>query len=403
MLISAAPIDNPMSKLIKICLLGWALQTANPAHGQASPAPLSYSLRTRYEHVADDALALPADALSSRLRLGWNQALGHGYSFLLEGEGVLELNDQFNSGANGRTQYPVVADPRTLEVNQAALSWQNSEHQLTLGRQRIALDNQRFIGNVGWRQNEQTFDAVAMQSKLTTDLTLRAGWIGKVQRINGDQARDPLAREQALNLPWFNLSFTHAQQQLVGYVYFLENKDLPNHSTRTHGARWSGAQTLAASTLGWTVELAQQKNHADNSQRFSHRYLFVEPAVSVQGTTLKVGFEQLRGDGLHAFQTPLATLHAFNGWADKFLTTPASGLQDIYLSASTSMRQSTLTVAHHDYSSTQGALDFGREWNVSISLPLGRGWQALAKLASYQSDGFARDTSKIWLQVEWIP
>ena len=40
------------------------------------------------------------------------------------------------------------------------------EDRITLGRQRINLDDQRWVGSVGWRQNEQTFDAVRVEASL---------------------------------------------------------------------------------------------------------------------------------------------------------------------------------------------------------------------------------------------
>ncbi len=46
-------------------------------------------------------------------------------------------------------------------------------------------------------------------------------------------------------------------------------------------------------------------------------------------------------------------------------------------------------------------MSYGREWNASLSTSLGHGWTALAKYADYNADHFARDTRKLWLQVEW--
>ena len=42
------------------------------------------------------------------------------------------------------------------------------------------------------------------------------------------------------------------------------------------------------------------------------------------------GIEYLEGNGTIGFSTPLATLHKFQGFADVFLTTPASGITDAY-------------------------------------------------------------------------
>ncbi|MGL1204265.1 alginate export family protein, partial [Vibrio parahaemolyticus] len=37
---------------------------------------------------------------------------------------------------------------------------------ITVGRQRITLDDQRWVGNAGWRQNEQRFDAARIETRL---------------------------------------------------------------------------------------------------------------------------------------------------------------------------------------------------------------------------------------------
>ena len=128
--------------------------------------------------------------------------------------------------------------------------------------------------------------------------------------------------------------------------------------------------------------------------------------VLVQGITGKIGWEHLGGDGVSGFQTPLATLHAFNGWADKFLVTPANGLDDRYASVSGKFGRGKFegklgwTVAFHDFNADRGGADYGREWDASLSFPLPAGFSGLVKLADYRSDGFARDTRKLWLQVE---
>ena len=162
--------------------------------------------------------------------------------------------------------------------------------------------------------------------------------------------------------------------------------------------RWTGT---AHTRWGWTAEVARQVDHADNPLGFAHSYWLVEPSVQARGITWKLGWEHLGGDGRHALQTPLATLHAFNGWADKFTTTPAAGLDDSYLSASGKAGKFAWTVAAHDYRADQGGQNYGKEFDLSIGRALGTHWNGLVKIADYRSDGFARDTRKIWLQAEY--
>jgi hypothetical protein len=360
-------------------------------------------IRYRHEAVDDDAFGRDAQADTLRLRLGWSGLLGNGFSAGAELEGVAELSDRFNSGANGHTSYPTVLDPESFELNRAWLAWQGEHLGATLGRQRLLLDNQRFVGNVGWRQNEQTFDALQLEYAPTTAFKLRYTWAARVHRVAGDEARDPLARERELDAHFLNAAWSGSAGTLVGYGYWLDDRDVATASSRTLGLRWTGQRDLGPGAFGWTLESARQHEHADNPRDFSLGYLLVEPSWRQAGLTWKLGLERLEGDGAVGFQTPLATLHAFNGWADKFGTTPANGLEDRYASVSGPLWDGKLgwTVAWHDFDADRGGADYGREWDASLSFPLPGKIKGLLKFADYRSDGFARDTRKLWLQLEW--
>jgi hypothetical protein len=364
-------------------------------------------LRYRHERVDDDAFARTADADTLRLRLGWSHAFAHGFSAGVELDAVAELGHRFNSGANGRTAYPAVPDARAFELNQAWLRWRGDQGGVVLGRQRLQFDNQRFIGNSGWRQNEQTFDALALDYTVRDGVVLRYAWLGRVHRVAGDHARDPLARERRLDAHLANAAWTGAAGTLAGYGYWLDDRDVATASTRTLGLRWTGQRPLGAASFGWSLEAANQQDHAGNPRATDEAYFLVEPALTARGLTWKLGWEQLGGNGVSAFQTPLATLHAFNGWADKFGTTPVNGLDDRYASVSgkagTGRLQDKLawTVAWHDFDAARGSAAYGREWDASLAFPLPRGLAGLVKFADYRSDGFARDTRKLWLQLEW--
>lgn len=364
-------------------------------------------LRYRHESVDDAAFARDAEADTLRLRLGWSRAFEHGLSVGAELDAVAELGHRFNSGANGETAYPSVPDARAVELNQAWLRWRGEQGGAVLGRQRLVFDNQRFIGNSGWRQNEQTFDAAAFDLAPREGVTLRYAWLDRVHRVAGDEAIDPLARERRLDAHLANAAWTGAAGNLVGYGYWLDDRDVATASTRTLGLRWTGQRPLAGATFGWSLETARQHDHAGNPRDFGVSYLLVEPTLAAHGLTWKLGWEQLGGNGSSAFQTPLASLHAFNGWADKFMVTPVNGLDDRYAAVSGKLGRGRLqdklgwTVAWHDFGADRGDADYGQEWDASLGFPLPWGLSGLVKLADYRSDGFSTDTRKLWLQVEW--
>lgn len=367
---------------------------------------LEWDLRVRHEQVDDAGFARDAHATTARLRAGLRLRFSSQWSALVEGEGIAGAG-HYNSGANGQIQYPTVMDPTGAELNQAWLGWQGTQAGVSLGRQRIALDNQRWVGNVGWRQNEQTFDAASAQWTPAKALTLRYAWLDRVHRAAGDQARNVLARERNLDTHLLNASWKQAAQQLTGYAYLHEDQDVQSASTATYGLRWVGSSVQQGRGPGWTVEYARQTDHARNPAHFSLNYWLLEPSWTLPKATLRAGWEHLGSNGSVAVQSPLATLHAFNGWDDQFGVTPAAGLEDRYLGASGKFGQGRLdgklqwALTWHDYRADRGSLRYGREWNASLGFPLPGGLNGLVKLADYRGNGFSRDNTKFWLQVEW--
>ena len=103
---------------------------------------------------------------------------------------------------------------------------------------------------------------------------------------------------------------------------------------------------------------------------------------------MKLAIEQLGSNGRRAYQTPLATGHAFNGWADRFLTTPADGLQDRYLGWKHGWGGWQAGVFVHDFRADRGDADYGSEWDASLGFKLGP-VALLAKYANYDAGAFA--------------
>jgi hypothetical protein len=397
-----------MKTACKSCLASALALALAPlsATAQSSPWSFEWNLRARHEQVSDDAYAREANAETLRLRAGLRFAGDGGWNGLLEAEGIA-AGGAHDSGANGKSGDPQVVDPAGVELNQAFVGWKNATFSAAVGRQRLSFDNQRWVGNSGWRQNEQTFDALALAFSPAPDVALRYAFLDRVHRVNGDDALDPRARERALSTQLFNAAWKRGKQQFAGYAYLHEDRDVPSASSATWGLRWTGTRPLRAATFGWTLDAARQRDYAGNPLDFSHAYWLLEPALTVRGTSFRAGWEHLGGDGAHALQAPLGTLHAFDGWADKFLSTPANGLDDRYLGLGRAFgrerggARAAWQLAWHDYRADAGGARYGREWDASLSLPLAKGASATLKYADYRADAFARDTRKLWLQLEY--
>jgi hypothetical protein len=401
-----------MTRRSLLCVSLFSVLPAVALAAPADPPPrISWEAgaRLRYERVDDDLFAHAANANTLRLRGALRWQLTERVETFVEGEAVGALGDDYNSTANGRTSYPLVADPQGVELNQAWLRWHRGANAAVAGRQRIVLDNQRWIGNVGWRQNEQTFDAFSLQAAPARNVTLRYSAITRVHRISGDNALDPLARQRNLHGHLLNAMWTRGAQRVTGYAYLVEDQDVETASTATWGARYTLAPTAGGRPWGVAAELARQTDYADNPLDFKHHYWLLEPSFATRGVTLRAGWEHLGGNGRHALQTPLATLHAFNGWADRFTVTPANGLEDRYAAVGGQFAKARARgalewqAAWHDYRSDVGGQHYGRELDASIGVPLSASLKALVKVAAYDADAFSRDTRKAWLQLEWNP
>jgi hypothetical protein len=376
------------------------------ATAQSPGWEVQWNLRARYEHVDDAAFDRDADAATLRLRAGLHGRSGTGWETLVEGDAIAATGD-FDDGANGKVQWPAVIDPPREGLNQAWLRKQAGPVSITAGRQRLLYANQRWIGNSGWRQHEQTFDAVASEWKLRPTLVLRHAWLGRVHRVAGDDARDPLARGRRLDSHYVELAWQRGAWQIAPYALLHRDRDVAAASTATRGVR--AAYDAIAHGRGCRVaaEFARQVDAGANPRDFAHDYRLLAPACAVRGgVLLRAGIEQLGGDGAHALQAPLGTLHAFDGWADRFNATPPGGLDDRYLGAGGAFgraRALEWQLAWHDYHAEAGRIRYGSEWNVSLGFPLSKRLRALAKAADYRADGFGRDARKLWLQLEWVP
>ena len=204
--------------------------------------------RLRFENVEQDGVTQTAEAVTLRARLGFESGKVAGTALLVEGEFVRPFVDDYNSTINGSTVYPVVADPRSSELNRLQMT--NSSLPLTtvtLGRQRIVLDDHRFVGDVGWRQNEQTFDAIRIVNKSVPHLTLDVTYLDQVNRVFGrDSAQGRYYGDSVLA----NASYETTPGKLTAFAYRIDIDPLAGvpgavrDASQTFGVRFAGAQPL---------------------------------------------------------------------------------------------------------------------------------------------------------------
>ncbi len=377
-----------------------AVQATDSLSDAFSNGDANLSFRYRYEFVDQDGFNKDAHASTLLTRLNYKTADYNGFSFFIEADNIMEvIADSYNAGAGnspGNTMYPVVADPQGTEINQVWFNYNFSEgNDVKVGRQRINLDNQRFIGGVAWRQNEQTFDAISGTFNLGGS-QLFIAYANNVNRIFGEDVAAGDNDSNTYMLHWAN-DFADVGSLSV-YYYDIDNLDVAAFSTTTLGAKFSGKMN----DFNYGLEYASQKDAHNNAVNYSANYYRLDAGYNFGKITGFAGDEVLGGDANNAgsmFRTPLATLHAFNGWADKFLTTPQDGLEDLFIGIKGNIEGFKWQALYHNFSAEDSSRDLGTEFDVAVAKKISKKTSILLKAAFYSADAHATDTNKVWFML----
>jgi hypothetical protein len=372
-----------------------------------SEGTAAVDFRYRYETVDEGGFDKNAEGGTLRSRLTLTTAVLAGFSGQIEADNVSNVGpDDYNSTENGKTEYPVIADPEGTGLNQAWVQYKNDLVASKLGRQRIVQGSERFVGGVGWRQNEQTYDGLRAILDPLQALVVDLSYVNEVHRIFGpDDGAFPaefkgdnyfLRADYAIN----------DKHKLAGFGYIIdvdEQDGFPagrtvNNSNDTYGIEYSG-KVFDTVTLAATY--ATQSDGGDSTLHYDTDYYMAEAGVSVVGVTIKAAYEVLASDNNVGFQTPYATLHKFQGWADKFLATPGAGIEDAYISVDGKVGPVVLGAVYHDFQAESSSEDWGSEVDLVATWPVLSYLTLQAKYANFNSDSDAyQDTEKLWLTVQ---
>lgn len=389
-----------------------AVAPAGMAHARDVTLKPLGEARLRYEQVDQDGLAADADALTVRVRAGVEAKAGR-WSALVEGQGTLAVVDDYFDGLHGAATRPIVADPQNIALARAQLRYASPTFAVTAGRQRIALDDERFVGAVPFRQNGQSFDAVRTEIKPAKGVKADLTYAWSVRTIWGIDGAG--ARQQAVSGDnvFGNVSVATPVGKVAAFAYLVDQDEAAMQafrmSSQSYGARLDGSRTLGKAKVAYQLSYARQSDWHRNTNDYSADYWLADVAVDLGGPRVGVGYEILGADdgaALTSFQTPLATGFKFQGWADKFLVTPPDGVRDLYASAGWGwkaigpLKTVTLQAVYHDYRSDRASRSYGDEIDLLASARLGK-CTASARYANYDADGFATDTHKFWLQLDW--
>ncbi len=391
---------------------------------------VKFDLNYRYENVNEDnrfgptGAVLPAakqpltaNANTARLRLGFLTPTWQGLQGYAEYEGNLAMQDDYNNlpppYVGNNPAYSRVVDPSLNEINQLWVAYTGiADNTFKIGRQRIKLDDDRFIGNVGWRQMEVTYDSVLWTHNNQTlfGLVANVGYLANVQDFAG--------LTHNIEAPILNLNYKMGDiGNIIGYGYWLDytEKDDYEKSSQTYGLRATCClKPLDSYKISdhfgvvYTAEWGHQSDYGHGPTTYDADRINLMGGLSAYGVIFQGAMEQLDGSGLNkTFDTPLGTNHAFQGWADLFLVTPSNGIRDVFGTVMVPFQRGDIVVTgvYHDFSDDTGRFDYGSEWDFQAVKKFGKHYSVMAKFANYNAGandplgGFkATDTQKIWIQ-----
>lgn len=414
-----------MKKIVKMSLAvammsGFGAVSAQAADGVSvlSDVKVNGQIRPRFENVDDgNAATKDANALTARTKLtvtgGLFEVEGLKASLGMIAVTNLLIND-YNSGANGHGSlstgsYATVLDPQDGMLSEASISYTTGDTTLHIGRSNINLDNQRFIGTVGWRQLERSYDTAYVANSSVENLKLLAAYVYGFAGVGGVATTET-------NSVLLNASYAVMPElKVTGYAYLLGSI----HDT--YGIALTGQVDVGAK-VKYRAEYAMQSDATMETYGVAAdadaSYFNIDLGTNISGVIVGLNYEAQSGAdsaGETAFSTPLGTNHGFNGWADQFLSTPTQGLNDLNVRVGYKAKDfGKLLVKYHVFTSDVDGVtstgsasdDLGSEIDVVYvnDIPGVNNVKGLIKYASYSAgDATIRtnDVSKLWVGVDY--
>ena len=323
--------------------------------------------------------------------------------------GWTDYNDKYVNG----NEYDVIVDPQYAMISEASLDYTTGATAIHVGRGLVNLDNQRFIGTVGWRQLERSYDSVYVANSSVKNLSLLAAWVYGFQGVKAGPTADT-------NTVLLHAAYTVMPElKVTAYGYLIGAKGpIADASCDTYGVALTGNVDVGAK-LSYRAEFATQGDNSlkisDVERDVSASYMNFDVGANISGILLGANYEYMSGDDdndgtRETFITPLGTNHKFNGWADKFLATPRGGLIDVNVRAGYKAKGlGKFLAVYHVFTADKkmgGEDDLGTEIDALYAnkLPGVNNVKFLAKAAFFQEGevaGYNSDVTKFWVMLDY--
>ena len=291
--------------------------------------------KLRFWHANDEA-ARGSQAYTFGTNFGYLTKSYRGFRIYVEGESTIAITpDRYFDGVNGLTERTNVTDPETLELNQMHISYDDTLSsgtimQFKVGRQAAIVEDERFIGRVSARQDDQTFDAI--YAKLQNDqkgLLFEYAYMYQVNRLVAEEV-DWRSDSHA-----FILGYYKNEMARVGlFAQLLDfQDDSPSKSNQTFGITIDrGVVPKDRMAFKYKTAFAYQSDYGDNTTAYDAFLINTELGLSLpKFGVISAGYELASSDdGVASYQFPLSTGQRLHRISDVFIDPPADGLHNPY-------------------------------------------------------------------------
>jgi len=263
-------------------------------------------IRPRYEYAeVKDNSKDAGNAFTTRTHLVVTAGL-LGVENLTTTIGLQSVNNfgytNYNSTANGNTQYDVIKDPNFAMLSEASLDYTVDKTVLHVGRSQVNLDNQRFIGTVGWRQVERSYDTVYAANSSVKNLSLLAAYVYGFQGVGAS----PTTNSNSVLL---HAAYTVMPElKVTAYDYMLAASQRSLGASGpvgmdTYGLALTG-KINAGAKLSYRAEYAKQSDAtlgygSDDKGKADADYYNLDLGANISGILAGVNYEVLSGTNGH--------------------------------------------------------------------------------------------------------
>ena len=445
-----AHLLRPSARLQRLSVLVGGL-LALPLVAAESWAPsivtvdkVSANVRLRYEQSAQSGVP-DAEALTAALRFGFASDPAKNWQWAVEADRAMVLTSDDNTslrtiggapgfpGTSYKPFHQSTEEESEFRLSQAWLAFRQGNTLTTLGRQRLAFDNERFIGPDDWRLAPRVFDALAVHHEFTEKLSLTYAYIWRVSGPSaapdiwdgavGPVRSTPPRIDEDSDSHLLHVRYSGwAAGTLSGYAYLLDLGDDPYRrwqSCATYGLSFAGSRALTSSLrLDYRAEAALQTDYGDYAGDYSTDYQAIKVGLGWKACTLSLGGEWRDHDGSGGFQTPWGSQSLFGGWAGAVPDRTGNGMRDLSVEFAADLpAKIRLEAAYHGFQPIRHKgyvypavwpnfhFNYGQahEFDLQATRPFGRFLTGGIKYADFQSDAIFRrpNVRRLWVQAQF--